>query len=366
MNIGTDEIGHLRWQAISPIAKIIPLTQLLQQASHILGTFNVKAVSFLVLAIGISLVGCDGSRQQANDPSSEAGMPPSQQPADLNAWLERADYYAEHGQFGLAAEDLAVALSLDSSALTTWHRLADAYLDGLQSRKALETMTAASRLFPDSLGTQLKLSEFQLILRRYNDALATLNSIQAKRPQSAEAYFMKAQVFKEMGDTVAAVRHYQYATRADAHLLDAWIGAGQLLAAQGESEALAYFDAGLVVAPDYLPLRHAKANVLGALSQFAAAKVEYRSMLEIDPDYSEAYYDLGLLYLDQDSLVLARNHFQLAITTEPLFGRAYFYRGLTSELLGDTAQATRDYQQVLQLNPADQDARNGLQRLGSL
>ncbi len=262
-----------------------------------------------------------------------------------------------------AVSDLEKAIRLDSTALQYRHLLADAYLDNYESRKALETMEETVDLFPESISSLLKLSEFQLILKRYPDAIGILNRIHKIAPQNADAYFMKGMVIKETGDTSRAIGMFQSATKENPRLIDAWINLGQLHEALNDPDAIRYFDGGLSVSPDHPLLLHAKAQYLARQDHIEEAKSVYRRWMEVDPLNGDPYYDLGLIYLDQDSLTQALRHFDLAIKVNPMYARAYFYRGYTRELTGKESAARQDYEQTLQLDPDDFDAREALNRV---
>lgn len=287
-------------------------------------------------------------------------------PRDPVLYYQRAEVLLEEGKYDPAIQDLEKVLSIDPKAYEVRHLLADVYLDNLQSRKALETMEMTVQLYPDSTRSKLKLSEFQHILKRYPDARNTLNSILASEPFNPDAFFMMGMVLKETGDTAEAIVQFQKATREDPNLIDAWINLGQLLEATNDPEAGRYLDAGLEVQPNNIPLIHAKAQFLARNYQEEAAKETYRRLIRLNPDYTEAYYDLGLLYLDQDSLAKAADHFDIAIKTNPRFQRAYFYLGLTKELLESFEDAKHYYSQATTLNPKDQDAIEGLERIDAM
>jgi tetratricopeptide (TPR) repeat protein len=282
---------------------------------------------------------------------------------DMPTLINQAELSTEAEQYDEAAKYLELAHLKDSAQVMIWHLLADAYLDGAKSRKALEVMEAASVVFPDSLGTLLKLSEFQLILRRYQEALSTLEKIHRKFSSNGDAHLMKGLVLKELGDTAQAFLAFQYATREDPTLLDAWINAGQLAATQKGTEAEDYFRAGLMVAPNHIPLLKALASHQAFDNQPQAAIQTYRKIVKQDPDHAVAYFDLGLLYLDLDSIPKANDHFHLAIVTEPVFTKAYFYRGLTFELMNQSTKAYNDYQQALKLGYEDPELQSALNRI---
>ncbi len=323
---------------------------------------------FLVL-----IIACQGSKQDQGD--HEISQYPvirsltqliEQHPEDPILYYQRGEEYLNQGQYQQAISDFETVLGIDPNAFPALHLLADAYLDNLQSRKALETMERTVQQFPDSLRSKLKLAEFQHILKRYPDALETIQSIQDQDADNPDAFFMKGLVLKEIGDTAEAVQQFQYATRDNPFLVDAWINLGQLLEAQGNPDAIRYFDAGLEVDPDNLFLLHAKAQYLGRSNQTEEAKKTYGIISKLDPDYSEAYYDLGLILLDQDSLQKALSHFKIAIQTDPRFQRAYFYAGLTNEILDRYDEAQYYFSQAENLDPDDQDTRDAIQRVGKM
>jgi tetratricopeptide (TPR) repeat protein len=86
-------------------------------------------------------------------------------------------------------------------------------------------------------------------------------------------------------------------------------------------------------------------------------------MGSLDPQNAEAHYNAGLLCLDLDSIPQAWRAFDLAIRMDPVHVRAYFYRGLASEMQGNANQARADYQQALKLSPDYEKPRAGLERL---
>ena len=284
-------------------------------------------------------------------------------PNSAGLFFQRGQLYYELQKYREALDDLKQALVLDSTWLDAWHLLADIYIDDLQSRKALETMEHTVVIFPDSIRSLLKLSEFQLILRQYNASLETLAKIHSMDRDNADAYFMKGMVLKEVGDTNQAITHFQEATKSNPRLMDAWINLGQLFESRDDSDAIRYLDAGLSVHPDHPLLMHAKAQYLARNGQIELAKATYRRLIDIDPLNAASYYDMGLLFLDQDSTKQARQHFDLAIRINPMLARAYFYRGWTNEILSEIKAARNDYQQAIRLNGNDQDAKDGLERI---
>jgi tetratricopeptide (TPR) repeat protein len=98
--------------------------------------------------------------------------------------------------------------------------------------------------------------------------------------------------------------------------------------------------------------------------KFEEAKEEYRNAIVHDRDYADAYFAMGYILLQQDSLDKAWRQFDLVTKLEPTNEKAYYNRGLASEMMGKNKEALQDYQQALTFNPQYQEAAAGVKRVG--
>ena len=117
------------------------------------------------------------------------------------------------------------------------------------------------------------------------------------------------------------------------------------------------------MAPENIYALHAKADYLSDMGELPEAIEMYRRISRVDPQYDEAYFNSGLIYLDMDSIEQARKQFDIAIETSPTHIMAYYYRGLTQEMLGNREAAMADYEQALRMAPNYEKAQEGLERL---
>ena len=329
---------------------------------------------FLMALFLASLTACGGSTEETNqkvEPIGTTGNPAidkltrqiAEDPANPQLYAARAEHFYKNEGYDEAIQDLSYALALDSLNPGYHHLLADVYFDYFKSRLAVKTMERVVALYPERIPSLLKLSEFQLILKKYEESLQTLDRVLRIDPQNADAYFLFGMNLKETGDTVRAINSFQKAVELDPELIDGWINLGQLHAALNNDIAADFFDAAVAVDPDNILALHAKAFYLSDLNDLEGALEMYREIVRVDPQYEEAYFNSGLLYLDLDSLAQALRQIDLTINVSPLHIRAYFYRGLTAEMQGDTARARADYQQALRLAPDFQSPKDGLARL---
>ncbi len=281
----------------------------------------------------------------------------NENPNDASLYATRGALWYEFENYDNGIADLEKAILLDSSKADYFHVLADMYMDYYKSRQGLSTLVRAANLFPTRIPTLLKLSEYQFILKQYNEALFTLERIRKIDPLHAEMFFMFGQIFQEMGKTDQAANAYQSAVENDPDLIDAWIKLAQIMADKKSPLAEKYFDNALSVGPNSIEALHAKAYFLSNHKNDLRGAIElYKRINKIDPQYEEGYFNAGLIYLDMDSVNQAFNSFDIAIKINPTFGEAYYYRGVACEKKGDVKGAQSDFKMAKELSPNEKQA----------
>ncbi len=330
-----------------------------------------------LLFVASLLISCKNEPGPATDTTNKA---PDPQLTKLNALLakdpdndsllyRRASVYFQLEGYDEALADASRALQLDSMQPMYYHLLADIMLDygrPNDSRRAIAVLKRATEKFPDRIPTWLKLSEFQLIVKQHGDALASLNEVLQRNPQSAEAFFMSGRVALDMGDTTRAIKAFQRSVQYDAANADAWTFLGRIFSKRNDPLAIQYFENALRVDSTSLEVREYEGDFYKRRGENEKAFAVYRDIIVRDPDYSNAYFDIGLLYFSQDSLNKAYDHFNLAIKTDPLFVNAYYFRGMVSEAMGNAVAALSDYKQANKMSPDFKDAKEARARLEKL
>lgn len=279
----------------------------------------------------------------------------------------RAGVFYKLDGYDEALKDLTRAIQLDSVQPAYYHLMADVLLDYARpndSRRAISVLQLAASKFPDNIYTLLKLSEFQLIVKQHGDALITLDKILRRDPQNAEAFYMAGRIALDKGDTTAAIASLQKSVKLDATNDDAWMFLGRIFTNRNNPLALQYFDNVLRLDSTNLEAREFKGVFYKRRGEFDKAFVVYRDIVAQNPDYSNAWFDMATIYLEQDSISKAYEHFDIAVKTDPLFVKAYYYRGLCAELQGNTDAALADYKQANGMSPEYKEAKEALARLG--
>lgn len=284
-------------------------------------------------------------------------------PGDAELYAQRATMWYDKENYDGAIADMQAALAIDSTNIIYHYNLADVYLDYYRSRLALRTLERAASLAPDNVETQLRLAETQLVLKQYEGAIQSLNEVIRVDPRNPDAFLLLSETFLETGDTARAIKSAEEATEIDPDLTDAFITLGQLLQAKGLPRAAQYFAAAVAIDPQDPVALHAQADYLRDSEQLTKAIETYRKASMADRQYVAGYFNAGLLLMEQDSFVRARQEFDLVVKNDPVHIRGFFFRGYANELLGEIDAARADYEVALRFAPDYDLALQAIARL---
>ena len=277
--------------------------------------------------------------------------------------FERAKLLGAQNRYDEAIEDMRVAILNDSTNMVYYHLLSDLFMDSNNSSKSLLTMKKSAQLFPDSILTLLKLSETYFILKQYNESIFELNEIIRRQANNAEAYLMLGMNFRAMGDVPRAVNSFQTATEKNPKLVDAWIILGDLFSEKKEDIARRYYETAVNVAPEDINALHSKAFYLQNNNDIEGALEIYKKINIINPKYSDAYLNAGILLLEKDSLNRALEQFDIMTKMDPTNAKSYYFKALTFERMGNTEGSIKDAQNALNFDPNYKEADELLKKL---
>ncbi len=324
---------------------------------------------FMILVSLVILFACKGKSEKnveglTGDPAIDQITEAIQNsPDDPELYFRRSEIFYEKQAYGQAIEDLARVMKLDSTNLKAHHLLADVYLDDYQSARALAMMQRAVSLYPDSIGTKLKLSEFQLILKQYDQAYQTLADIMKINPGNPEALFMLGMVYRDQGKTELAIAAFQSAVERNPDMSEAWVILGDLMDRTNNPLAIQYFDNAIRVDPDNVSAWHAKAYFLQNNDKIDEALEIYQKIHTMDPQYPEAYLNSAILLMYRDSLDAAMKELDILGKIEPTNPATWFYKGKIYQFREQKDLAKAAFEQALRLDDNYEQARDALQEL---
>jgi tetratricopeptide (TPR) repeat protein len=96
-------------------------------------------------------------------------------------------------------------------------------------------------------------------------------------------------------------------------------------------------------------------NIVGisnaGLMQFEDAINSYKKAIKINPDYAEAYYNMGIAQKDKGDLEEAIESYKQALKIKPNYVEAYYNMGNILKDKGDLEEAIESYKQALKIKP---------------
>src|SRR6185436_13726466 len=147
-------------------------------------------------------------------------------------------------------------------------------------------------------------------------------------PQNANAYYLAGHIFYEMGDTGRAMNSYQKAVDINPDLREAWIRLGDVLTELKNPKAISYYDNAIHMDTLDPETWHNKAYALNVLGKRDASLKLYKEICIRFPKYEPAFFNLGMLYKQMDSLSQAIEQFTISIQINPNEPTSYYQRGL--------------------------------------
>jgi tetratricopeptide (TPR) repeat protein len=173
-----------------------------------------------------------------------------------------------------------------------------------------------------------------------------------------EPYFIAGLNYKELKDTAKAIEQFKMALQYKPDMYDAYMQLGLLTSAQKSQLATQYFDNAIRIDSTIPESYYAKAKYFQDINNFKEAKATYRKLITISPQNANAFFNMGFIYILEDSIPKAKKYFDYAIKVNPIYADAYYYRGLCEYELGEIEYAKSDLTQCLALDPDNEKAQS--------
>ena len=149
----------------------------------------------------------------------------------------------------------------------------------------------------------------------------------------------------------------RYPQEADLHL---FLGI-TLLRLRDPQAAESSVRKAIALDPDHVEARTLLAWIESDIrGDFDAAIAQYKKVVELRPDFPQAYNNLGVALKRKGELAAATDNFNKALERKPDFGAALNNRGWTFAEQDKWNDARQDFEQALKINPQDDGALYGL------
>ncbi len=312
--------------------------------------------NYLLLMLILFLFSCKNDQKEnkrsINDPAlSKYFDLISLSPNNDTLYYERAIYLYHQNNYTGSIQDLQKAIMLNPNVSVYYNLLSDAYFDIDAFGESVEALKKLVAFHPEDIALLLKLSEVQWIGEDYIGAASTIDEIFKQNTSESEAYYMNGLIKLSLNDTLASLASFNKTILFDPKNMEAFLMAAHIYEDKGDPLALEYYDKALLIDPDNIDAKNAKAFYLMGIGKLKEALVLYKQVIVKDKYNEECFLNTGIIYLQLDSLQKALNHFDILINIAPDNGVGYYYRGITYKLLGLTEMAIENFKQALVFQP---------------
>jgi len=163
-------------------------------------------------------------------------------------------------------------------------------------------------------------------LGKYSNAIENYNKSISINPKNSEAYNNKGLCLKKMGDFEGALENYKLALKINPNFLDVYNNIGNLyyeLKSFKDAEKI-WYD-GLKVSPNNIVLlRNLGTLLFEKKGENSQAKKKFEKILALSPEKPFALNYLGMIYKSEGKFDKAERYFKNAIEVDPYYSEAYY------------------------------------------
>lgn len=275
----------------------------------------------------------------------------NEHPDKAELYYQRARYFGNKQKYFEALEDIRQAIHFDSVNALYHFTGGELLFKANQSRRAVNALQEATRLNPSYTEAWEKLGELYLIVKEYDSSERCWKKLQEIDPKNPKAPVFRGIMFLEKGDTLRAIRSFQYALEVDPGQDMAMIQLGQIYAEKGDPTCLQYFQSLLNINPKsweaYLFRSHYYLN----RGRHEQAIRDIDKTLSLNPDAYLANYYAGFIFYEKGNAKAALDQFSEVIRKKEDYLYAYYSRAMCYIKLGDKAKAAKDLDLLLEKEP---------------
>lgn len=346
-------------------------------------------VGIFVMIISVLLSSCEEeqtqeqeqffaeSNQEVNEDSLIVQLNDSlaQFPDNIDLWIRKGEICKEALNFKCALNAGAKAFLIDSTNLDARRLYAWTLIN--KPNAPVEDIERAQRHYKYILSvnkndpaTMVELANTFSLTGDFKTAIKYINDALRIDKEFRDAYVLKGSIYKTVDKKDLALSSYQTAVQLDPDYFIGHLNTGWLLTDMGKHKlALEYYENAKELRPENLNAQYGIAKSYQDMEQFDRALAEYRKLEKIDSSFYISYFNQAMIkqyhYHELDSAVYFYNKL---LEINPEYKYAWYELGKTYFQQGRKADAGRAYSRALKIDedyaPAKDAAEELRQSLG--
>ncbi len=282
-------------------------------------------------------------------------------PKNADLFIKRSGLYLKEGNIKEAANDLDIALKVDTTRQELYIQLSGLYLIQAESEKAKNILSLCLFRYPKNVDARVELAKIYFYIQLYSEAMGEILDLERNNLQNAESFFVKALILNETEAYQDAIKSLKKAIEYDNKHWEAYNLIGIIYAKLDDPLAVEYFKTSISLFPKNAEIRFNAGWIFQQYGDQDRAIEEYNEAIKLDSTYYQAYYNLGYIYVNEiKDYKMAVDYFSNAIECDSTAHKAFYNRGFTYELMGQYKLAEADYRKALKILPNYDPAVEGL------
>jgi len=224
-------------------------------------------------------------------------------PGYISAAYNFANVLQRKRQFAEAIEAYGRVLTLNAGHINSLNNLGLCYLFENNLEKAQSIFQEALKLSPDDVELLINMASALYKMKEYHQAIEYLSTAKSLAPNKPEVYCdlgLNLQALENYGDAEKQLTHAKQLAPNNEKVLG---NLGNLFKAQGDHHlAIDYYERTLSCNDKNIDVLNNMAISLLNIKEFEKALVCYKRILKLEPDNTNAQYNLGTYYLSSGKL----------------------------------------------------------------
>jgi len=293
-------------------------------------------------------------------------------PRNSNLYYKRAVFTLGIGNLSSAKADLEQSLRLDSLNLEARLLYGNIQLSLTHVDTSQFHYDFILRHDSVNTGAMLGMSKIYALLNDKEMADGFISALLRVDPYMAEAYFMRGIIYrsdfyetKRQDSWDRAMSSFQTAVEQDPDYYSAYVEMGVMQDEMGSDLALEYYNSALAIYPESTEALYNIGMYHQKRGELNEAIDAYKMVSEIDSVWADPYYNQGYIHLivKNGNLDSAIFYLTKATDLDPDYYQAYNNLGLAYETKGDIENAKKFYTKSIEANPEFQLAKDNLNSL---
>jgi tetratricopeptide (TPR) repeat protein len=321
------------------------------------------------------IVSCGGPEETdaVNNTSENLDSLLLKSPNDINLLVKRGNELFKEYEYDLALNDAAKAYRIDSMNFDA--RLLYAEVLNNRETRTVEDVQIAQNHYkwvikkdPKNLRGLVGLAATYNFQQDFENTFKYINTALRIDSKYRDAYVLKGTTYRQIGNMELAKSSYETAIQQDPKFFEAYFLLGAIYQAEENPLCIEYFTTALQLRPDILEVKYQLAYSKQIYGNLESAKELYREMAH---DTVEFYVSRGLFhqgYIKQfvdkkQDIDSAMYFYKSALETEPRYVEAWHNIGMCHAQKGNKERALKSFSNALKYDPEFEMSRQAAEKL---